>query len=206
MVKTIPKKSSNLKIAQGRQTHSHLLTIASELFAKQGYAATTTEEIIRIGGVTKGALYHHFSTKRALFEAVYVEAERAVAARIDASAETAGDSWEQLLGGCFAYIEACSDSALQQILRIDGPSVLGLAEWRRIDHLFGRDRLLPFLEHLVATGVITVPSVLAFVHQLTGAMNEATFWIAQHPQRTIALEESKRMLEVLLSGVRSTPA
>jgi len=198
----VVKQSTNLKIEQGQRTYGDLLTIAGNLFAKQGYAATTTEEIIHIAGVTKGALYHHFSTKRLLFEAVYVEAEQTLAAKIDTASSNANEPWEQLMSGCYAYLEACSDPDLQQILRIDGPSVLGLVYWRKIDQQFGFDRLLPFLEHLSVTNVINVPSVTAFVYQLTGAMNEATFWIAQHSQRELALEESKLTLRVLLQGVR----
>ena len=65
------KTATNLKVAQGQQTIQKLLTIAEKVFAKQGYSATTTQEIIAKAKVTKGALYHHFPSKKHLFAAVY---------------------------------------------------------------------------------------------------------------------------------------
>jgi AcrR family transcriptional regulator len=63
-----------------------LLVSARALFVERGYADTGTPEIVNAAGVTRGALYHHFADKRALFRAV-VEAEAAVvAAAIEAAA------------------------------------------------------------------------------------------------------------------------
>ena len=201
----MPKKPANLKVAQGQRTLSELLEIAENLFAKKGYAETTTAEIIALAGVTKGALYHHFASKRELFEAVYIAAEREVAKRIDAASTSEQDPWKRLIAGCNAYLEACSDIGLQRILRVDGPAALGLETWRRIDHKFGLERLLPFLQLLSDNHVIAVSSVEAFGRQLTGAMNEATFWIAQHPNREDALKQSQETLGNLLAGIRVKP-
>ncbi len=48
-----------------------LLAAAARLFSKKGYRATTTDEIARAAGLTKGALYHHFKSKEdVLYELV----------------------------------------------------------------------------------------------------------------------------------------
>lgn len=193
----------NRKARQGRETADKLLVIALKAFAKQGYTATRTEQIIAAAGLTKGALYHHYASKEALFEAVYRAAEEDVAARIQNACANLGDPWEQLLAGCFAYLDACSDPGLQRILRVDGPAVLGLARWAKIDREFGLDRLMPSLQTMAAAGIIHVPSVEAFARQLTGAMNESTFWIVQHAQPDVALQESKNMLLALLQSVKT---
>ena len=106
-----------------------------------------------------------------------------------------------MLAGCFAYLDACADDGLQRILRVDGPAVLGLEKWAAIDRKYGVDRLVPALRHMADADIIEVPSVEAFAWQLSGAMNEATFWIAQHKDPARALRESKDMLRTLLSGV-----
>lgn len=197
------KVKGNLKVRQGRDTADKLLAIAVKAFSKQGYTSTGTEQIIAAAGLTKGALYHHYASKKALFEAAYRAAEEEVARRILSACANISDPWEQLLAGCFAYLDACSDPGLQRILRVDGPAVLGLERWAEIDREFGLDRLMPSLESMADAGIIKVPSVEAFACQLTGAMNESTFWIVQHTRPDVALRESKEMLVALLQSVRN---
>ena len=197
------KKSINQKVQKGRETADSLKSIARKAFAEQGYTETSTEQIIAEAGVTKGALYHHFPSKKHLFEVVYRAAEDEVAARIGAAAMVKDDPFGQLVAGCFAYLDACQDPGLHRILRIDGPAVMGLEKWAEIDREYGLDKLLPTLQQMADNGVIKVPSVEAFARQLTGAMNESTFWVVQAESADAALEKSKAMLLVLLEGVRT---
>jgi len=192
----------NKKVQLGQATVARLLRVATKAFAEQGYETTTTAQIIAEVGVTKGALYHHFASKRDLFEAVYRHVEEQMGQQIQSASATTTDPWQQLTAGCHAYLEVSQGNAWQRILRIDGPSVLGYQRWAAIDQEFGLARLLPFLEHLAATGVIQVPSVEAFARLLTGAMNEATFWVAQHHNPGQALADSKASLDALLLGIK----
>lgn len=48
-------------------TISNILDAAKGLFIEKQYADVTLREITEIAGVTKGALYHHFSTKEELY-------------------------------------------------------------------------------------------------------------------------------------------
>lgn len=193
---------TNQKVVQGLRTAERLVEIASEVFCQRGYSSATTQEIIDIAGVTKGALYHHFPSKPALFEAVYRRAESEMGERIQAASTQKKDPFEQLKAGCFTYIECCAEEKLHRILRLDGPSALGAEKWRDIDREFGADRLLPFIKSLTQDRVIKVPSAEAFTYQLTGAMNEATFWIAQQDNKRKAIKESKATLSLLLESVR----
>lgn len=195
---------ANKKVAQGIRTADKLLDIAQEIFTQRGYAAATTQEVIDKAGVTKGALYHHFSSKQALFEAVYRRAETRMGERIQSASGRNEDGFEQLKAGCFAYLECCSDDKFHRILRLDGPAALGAQRWREIDREFGVHRLLPFLMLLADKQVIKVASVEAFAFQLTGAMNEATFWIAQHENPPLAMQRSKAVLAELLLAVKAT--
>lgn len=192
---------TNLKIKQGEATSRKLLRIARNEFKRKGYAKTTTEAILRKANVTKGALYHHFPSKCDLFEAVYRDVEEEMAERISMASTSAVKPFDRLLAGCYAYFDACADSDLHRILRLDGPTALGQAKWQEIDREFGVEKLLPFLRELHRQGVIRVTSVEAFAYLLTGAMNEATFWIAQHPNKALALKQSKTTLRELLSAV-----
>jgi AcrR family transcriptional regulator len=48
-----------------------VLTAAVELFASQGYDATSVAQVIERAGLTKGGFYHHFASKDALLYEVY---------------------------------------------------------------------------------------------------------------------------------------
>ena len=52
---------------RGEETHNRILSAATELFSKSGYDATGVAEICQAAGVSKGAFYHHFPTKQAVF-------------------------------------------------------------------------------------------------------------------------------------------
>ena len=53
--------------SRGEATRAHILDAAEECFARQGYDATGVAEICRCAGVSKGAFYHHFSSKQEVF-------------------------------------------------------------------------------------------------------------------------------------------
>ena len=193
----------NLKVEQGKVTKDRLVQLAARIFAEKGFAFLTLDGLINEAGLTKGAFYHHFPSKLALFEAVYVQTEEEVASRINAASAQAKDPWTQLLAGCDAYLEACADPGLQRILRRDGPSVLGWERWTEIDTEFGSGKLEKFLAWMNETGIITISSPQALAHLLSGAMNEATFWIAQSEDPEKAIQESRQVIRQLLIGVRS---
>ncbi|MGE5508782.1 MAG: TetR/AcrR family transcriptional regulator [Chitinophagales bacterium] len=56
-------------MGRGADTRGRLITEARSLFASQGYDRTTMAQIARAAGITEGAIYRHFSDKRALFQA-----------------------------------------------------------------------------------------------------------------------------------------
>jgi AcrR family transcriptional regulator len=73
------------------QRRADILGTAFPLFARQGYAATTTRELAAAAGVTEPILYRHFPSKEALFEAVFDGAEdRILASLAEAAGETRG--------------------------------------------------------------------------------------------------------------------
>ena len=70
-----PERRSRREQA-GEATRAALVDASRALFSSRGYADVSIDDITRATGVTKGALYHHFEDKRALFQAVARQASR----------------------------------------------------------------------------------------------------------------------------------
>jgi len=56
-----------MKQQRSEETRASLLQAAEQCLAQQGYASTSVAEICRRAGVSKGAFYHHFESKQAMF-------------------------------------------------------------------------------------------------------------------------------------------
>lgn len=109
------------------------MAAARHLFVQHGYAETSTPNIVGRARITRGALYHHFADKRALFLAVVEEEARAVAAEIEAATSAVEDPLDALLVGSDAYLDAMTVPGRTRLLLLDGPAVLGVQVMRGID-------------------------------------------------------------------------
>ncbi|MEV4098368.1 TetR/AcrR family transcriptional regulator [Streptosporangium saharense] len=166
---------------QREQTRRALLREGRRLFAAEGYGAVGLSQIVTAAGVTKGALYHHFDGKTALFRAVLAQVQEEVGRRVAASADAETDPWDQLVAGCHAFLAASTDPDVRRIMLIDGPAVLGWREWRALDEAASARHLAEALTGLIEMGVIAEQPVAPLTHLLSGAMNEAALWLADSP-------------------------
>lgn len=181
-------------------TVAALVAAARELFANDGYAATSLDAVAGAAGVTKGALYHHFEGKRELFRAVYEHEQQQLVAAIGEAYARKADPWDAFEAGCRAFIESSLDPGLQRITLLDAPGALGWEAIREIES--------PALQ-LTELGIERAmdakrlprrpPEPLA--HLLFGAMCEGAMKIArsedpQAAQRAV-WAELRRMLRAL---------
>src|SRR6266581_3125415 len=113
-------------------TRQRLVSAARTLFGARGYADVGTEEIVQAAGVTRGALYHQFRDKADLFAAVAEEVEAEIAERIAgaAGAGAEADPGGALRSGARLFLEACAEPAVERIILLDAPAVLGGEAWR----------------------------------------------------------------------------
>jgi AcrR family transcriptional regulator len=103
-------------------TRTALLDAARALFVEKGYAETATPEIVSAAEVTRGALYHHFADKQALFRAVIEREAGEVAADIDARSADASSAREALLQGASAYFDAMAVPGRTRLLLKEAPA------------------------------------------------------------------------------------
>src|SRR5690242_11336617 len=110
--------------AEARATREALIDAAVALFGDRGYAEVGTEQIVARAKVTRGALYHHFADKQDLFRAAFERVEQELMERIGAKMGGAADPWELMLTGMRAFLDACAEPAVEQIVLMDAPAVL----------------------------------------------------------------------------------
>ncbi len=179
-----------------------MLTAARELFGSKGFAAASTEEIVAAAGVTKGALYHHFADKDALFRAVFEQVQRTVsdAAVVDFLQP---DPWQALVDGCRHWVEAHDDPAVRQIAMIDARGVLGWEAARAIETRFSTVALRGALRKAMRNGVLVTMPLRPLSLMLTGALTEACLYVAEADDAVAAREAVGVLVESLLGGLRA---
>ncbi len=161
-------------------TRTALLKAARVLFAEKGYAETSTPEIVRAAGVTRGALYHHFEDKVALFRAVITEEYRAVAEEITKSAKTVpGSALDALKQGSRGYLDAMADRGRIRIMLRDGPAVLGQIELDKIDRETSADTLRMGLAEAMRAGQIKRLPIDALTVQLSALFDRVALAVSE---------------------------
>jgi AcrR family transcriptional regulator len=190
------------KAAQSEATRAKLLAAARALFAERGYAHVGTEEIVRAAGVTRGALYHQFSGKEALFEAVVEEVEAETTGRVAAQVAGASDALEELRAGCRAFLVLCGDPQVERILLLDAPAVLGWDRWREIGQRHALGLVIAALEAGMEAGAIARQPTTALAHLLIGALDEGAMLVARADDRDAARAEVDAVMDRLLGALR----
>jgi AcrR family transcriptional regulator len=192
------------KAEQADATRSALSAAARQLFTERGYAATSTTEIVERAGVTRGALYHHFAAKDELFRAVFEQLEGEVTRRVAEEALTSADPLEQLRRGTRAYLDACIDPAVQRVVLLDGPSVLGWETWQEIEQRYGYGLVVAGVEAAIGAGLISAQPVEPLAHVLFGALTEAGMVVARAGEPRTARADMEAVMDRLLDGLRAS--
>jgi AcrR family transcriptional regulator len=184
-------------------TRSALIDVARRLFVEKGYFETGTEEIVRNASVTRGALYHHFTDKKALFLAVFEAVEEDLAAH--AGVLKAKDAFGRLEQGLLGFLEASLTPEVQRVLLIDGPAVLGWQQWRELEARYGLGAIAGLLDAAIAEGTMDKQPVDALAHLLLASVDEAALYIANAPKPRVAHRVAVSAMTSLLRGLHKRP-
>jgi AcrR family transcriptional regulator len=131
LVPKVPAMPGASRRAQySASTKRALVDVAEDLFTANGYAATSLDAIVAGAQVTKGALYHHFSGKQALFEAVFERVETEAARQIQDSLKGTRDPWDKAIGGLRSFLGVVREPTYRRVVIQEGPAVLGYARFR----------------------------------------------------------------------------
>ena len=190
------------KAEQSETTRAALIDAARSLFAEKGFAATGTEEIVQRAQVTRGALYHHYRDKEALFRAVFETIEAELAERLLHAALKADDPLEQLQLGFASFLDACLEPSVQRIVLIEGPSVLGWDSWHEIDSRYMSGLIETGLRQAIDARVIDDQPTAPLTQLLLGAASQAGLLLARHKHPRKGRAETGESLRRLVDGLR----
>lgn len=181
------------------QTQRQLLMAARRLFAESGYAGTSTPDIVAAAGVTRGALYHHYADKKALFAAVVEEEHLLIAMAINAASETEDEPgpMRALMSGCDAFLDAMQDPGRRQIMLVDAPAVLGRAAIDAIDARHGVATLVAGLRDAMEEGVLRKLPTVPLAHLLGALFDRA----AMAPPDELA--DYRKSIKALIRGLKA---
>jgi AcrR family transcriptional regulator len=184
-------------------TRAALVQAARRLFAQHGFAGVGAETIVAAAGVTRGALYHQFGGKAKLFEAVYEAIEEDLARGLGEliAAKGVSDPIEVMRLGADAWLDACGEQEVQQIVLLDGPAVLGWARWREIGTRYALGLIEGLLSHAIEVGRIPPQPARALAHVLVSALDEAGLYIARAEDQPAASEEMRTVIGKLVTGL-----
>lgn len=186
------------RVEKGRETRERLIATGRELFGERGYEGTPIESILEGAAVARGALYHHFANKEALFDAVLDRLVAEIADTAADAARTATDPVESLRSGCRAWLRMAVDPAVQRIALEDAPSVVGWSRWRELDERHTLGRLRANLQAIADAGRLPAGQVGVLAHMVLAAVNEAALMIARADDPEAALAAGQAAVDTLL--------
>lgn len=163
------------------KTRAAIVKAARRIFGERGFATATMDDIASGARVAKGAVYHHFATKEAVFEAVFEQVSIDLVADLDRISRAENDPLAAMAAGTQGYFAACAKGPTGQIILRDGPAVLGWERWREIDakHFGGKFPLA--LAAAMDAGVIAQQPIEPLARLLLGAVTEAAVAVSAGP-------------------------
>jgi len=186
------------RAAQGRATRGQLIEVATRLFAEHGYEGTSIEAVLSATGVSRGALYHHFAGKEALFEAVVSAVSAQVMVELTQVISGCADPVDALRTAALAWISLAADPVIQRVVLVDAPSVLGWDRWRAMDDGRTLGALRALLQAVSDTGRLPAELVAPFSHMILAALDEIVMVVARAPDSTAAVAEGRMAVEALV--------
>jgi AcrR family transcriptional regulator len=193
-----------LRSQHAEATRRAVLTAARSLFGRNGYAQTSVDEIADAARVTKGAVYHHFAGKKALFRAVYTEVETEAQARALAAGDPQQPAIDQLVAKMNAYLDAALDEEIRRITLIDGPAMLGLEQDAPADQQPGYVGVRSFIATAIARGQIADLDPDVLTDLIGGLAWLGGLLIARANDHDVTRAALGKALEAMLRGLASS--
>jgi AcrR family transcriptional regulator len=196
---------TNRRQQYSASTKRALLEVAEKLFAEQGYAGTSLDTIVAGAQVTKGALYHHFTGKQALYEAVFEHVESESARRIQQLTKGIKDPWEKAQTGLRGFLDIVRDPIYRRIVIQDGPAVLGYERYREQEERSAFAVVEEIVRTVLSASNASVDDemISTFARIFFGALSSAGESVAASAEPEQATLRVEAALTFILTGIQS---
>jgi AcrR family transcriptional regulator len=186
-------------------TKRALIDVAEGLFTESGYAATSLDAIVAGARVTKGALYHHFSGKQALFEAVFERVESDAARTIAKSLKGHRDPWQKARAGLGVFLAVVQEPRYRRIVIQEGPAVLGYERYREQEERSTFANVLDIVRAVLSAGhrEIDEDMLQTFARIFFGAMSSAGESVSSAPDPIAAAARVETAIGFILAGLQA---
>src|SRR4051794_35875894 len=206
----MPKSTVARLVPSRRQQYSAstkraLVEIAEELFTEHGYANTSLDAIVAGARVTKGALYHHFSGKQALFEAVFERVEADASRTVNKSLKGRKDPWEKPQPGLRPSLGVAQEQRYRGMVTQGGPAVRGYERSREQEEPSTSPPVVDIVRSVLGAGSweLDEPMLQTFARIFFGAMSSAGESVATAEDATQAAARVETAIGFIIAGFRS---
>lgn len=193
------------RAAYSASTRRALVDVAEELFTAHGYSSTSLDSIVAGAQVTKGALYHHFSGKQALFESVFERVEQDAAKRIQKAMRTSRNPWEKSLAGLRAFLEVVREPRYRRIVIQEGPSVMGYERFREREERSTFANVLEIVQSVLDAGTWDLDDGMkhTFARIFFGALSTAGESVTTAEDSALEARRVEAAIGFMLSGLQA---
>jgi AcrR family transcriptional regulator len=188
-------------------TRAALLEAATRRFATLGFAGTGLEDIAADIQATRGAVYHHFPSKKALFEAVFEQLEISAVQRSQEAGDAGADAWQSALLALDMFLEICADPVYGRVVWLEAPIALGWARWEELENKFAYGLIEQHVHALIEGGHIDpmpLDTTTRIVYAMLGAAGLA-LGRAEAEEKPRVQEEFRAVIGRLLAGMATSP-
>jgi AcrR family transcriptional regulator len=188
-------------------TRAALLEAATRRFATLGFAGTALEDVASDIQATRGAVYHHFPSKKALFEAVFEQLEISAVQRSQEAGDVGTDAWQSALLALDMFLEICTDPVYGRIVWLEAPIALGWARWEELENKFAYGLIEQHVHALIEGGHVDptpLETTTKIVYAMLGAAGLA-LGRAEAAEKPRMKDEFRGVIGRLLAGMVSSP-
>ncbi|MGK5558817.1 TetR family transcriptional regulator [Actinomadura kijaniata] len=164
------------------ETRTALLDAATRRFAEHGFAGTSLEDVASDIRATRGAVYHHFANKTALFQAVFERLEEEAVRQIAEAAGAHSDPWAAALTAQEKFLDQCCDPVYGRIVWQQAPIALGWERWNECEEKYGYGLVEEFVGELMAAGGLPEMPLEAASRVLFHVLGAAGMALAAAPE------------------------
>jgi AcrR family transcriptional regulator len=200
-----PEAAQTRRAQYSEATRTALLDAATALFDERGYAGTALADVAATARVTRGAVYHHFEDKQALFEAVLNRFEVEATQRITIAAAGGSDPWDAAMRGVDAFLDQCCEPVYGRIVWREGPLALGWQRWRECEYEYGYGLTEQFVRTLTNNGLIEPGPVATTTRLVFAMLGECGLALAEAAEqdKPQVLADCRLVVHRIIDGLRA---